>query len=65
MFEEFEHVRLKSGVSGTIVDKVVVDGVVRYIVEGDEFNSDAPHGGEWPLYHCTEEDLCMDAPIAI
>lgn len=58
MFEEFDHVRINnSNVTGIIVDKVVVSGVTKYIIEGDALNEHAPYGGEWPLYHCNEEDL--------
>ena len=58
MFEEYERVRIKpTGVTGIIVDKVVIDGVAKYIVESDDLNENAPHGGEWPLYHCNEQDL--------
>ena len=58
VFEEYERVKInQSGVTGIIVDKAVIDGVAKYIVESDTFNENAPHGGEWPLYHCNEDDL--------
>ena len=67
MFEEFDHVKINSAnVTGIIVDKAVIEGITRYIVESDSFNENAPHGGEWPLYHCDESDLSpLDEKVAI
>ena len=59
MFKEYERVMIiRSGMTGIIVDKAIVNGVAKYVVEADVFNGDAPHGVEWPLVHCTEKDLC-------
>ena len=53
MFKEYEDVMIKSiGRTGTIVDKVVHDGQAKYIVEDHLYIN-----GEYPLHHCTDEDL--------
>ena len=59
MFHEFEEVQIRSsGVVGTIVDKVIRDGVARYIVEDRTWHEDdSLGGGSYPLYDCVDEDL--------
>lgn len=60
MFEEFEQVKiLSTGEIGTIVDKVIIDGQARYVVESDTYDnpSGKPYGGTWPLYDCVDADL--------
>ena len=59
MFDEYEHVKIKSkGVTGIIVDKSRRNGTLWYVIEGDEpgERTDA-YGDLWPLFDCTEDDL--------
>lgn len=59
MFKEYEKVRIKSsGIVGVIVDRIVRDGVVKYIVESDEENPGVKgYGDSFPLFDCVDEDL--------
>ena len=59
MFELFDTVKIKSsGIVGTIIDKTVIDGKARYIVESDTKGQvEGVYGGEWPEYDCADSDL--------
>ncbi len=59
MFELFDTVKITSnGVIGTIIDKTVIGGKIRYIVESNEKGKiKNTYGGVWPEFDCCDSDL--------